>query len=160
MFYFSTHLTKKKIAAAFCCLLIPIGVAALSAGINSGVGQSPDTSQGERQFSYVGATRDDRIKFLEQFGWEADANTEQQCATTIPSADDTVYATYLSIQNSQGFSLEQYAGQTVTQYTYKITNHPQSEDYIYANILVLDGTVIGGDIHNSQVGGFVKGFRR
>jgi hypothetical protein len=157
MFYFSTHVTKKKIAVIFACLLIPVLIAALSSWINS----NPEKLKEQSLSSEISAsTREERIAFLSEYGWIADGNTESICEATIPSPDDSVFSEYLNLQKSQGFSLEQFAGRDAVQYTYKITNYPENPDYVYANILVLDGIVIGGDIHDSRVGGFVEGFGR
>ena len=149
MFYITTHISKKRILQFLCCLIIPavITVFALNAKSND---KSPDTR---------GATREQRVAFIKSCGFIADGNTEQICKNTIPSKDDTVYASYIALQQNQGFSLDSLEGQRVTQYTYKITNHPKSEEFIYANILVHNGIIVGADIHDCRVGGFVKELR-
>ncbi len=149
MFYVTTHISKKRILQFLCCLIIPavITVFALAAKTKE---KTPETN---------GATREQRVAFIKDCGFIADGNTEQICKNTTPSKDDTAYAGYIALQQNQGFSLDALEGQRVTQYTYKITNHPKSDDYIYANLLVHNGIIVGADIHDSRVGGFVKELR-
>lgn len=64
----------------------------------------------------------------------------------------------MSFKNSQGLDLSKYKRKDVTRYTYKITNYPDYDGTVYANILVYRGKVIGGDICSADVNGFVRGF--
>jgi len=47
----------------------------------------------------------------------------------------------------------------VKKYTYKILNYPSAEkdDIIKADLLVLDGRVISGDIYSPRLDGFIMG---
>ena len=43
-------------------------------------------------------------------------------------------------------------------YTYEITNYPNYEGKVIANILVYRGKVVGGDICSADINGFIHGF--
>ena len=63
------------------------------------------------------------------------------------------------LQKSQGFDLTDYAGKSVTIYNYKVLNYPENSEYVYATLIVLDGVIIGGDIHSTELNGFMHGFK-
>ena len=102
-------------------------------------------------------SNEDRVAYLEGYGWQV---LEEPLATEellIPEEMDESYDDYLSLQASQGFDLEQYAGKRVKRYTYEITNYPTGESGIQAGLLVYKSTVIGGDVLSAQLGGFIHG---
>ena len=42
-------------------------------------------------------------------------------------------------------------------YTYRVTNPEYSEDEVLAVLYVLDGKVVGGDVHSTALDGFMVG---
>ena len=109
--------------------------------------------------SAVVSSDSQRAQFLSSFGWEFDSSYTKK-EVTIPKEFNDVYSEYNKIQKAQGCDLEKYCGKTVELYTYRITNYPQKEnDYIYANILVYNGNVIGGDVCSTAKDGFMHGFK-
>ena len=81
----------------------------------------------------------------------------------IPEEFNDVYSRYNEIQKSQGFDLEQYKGQEVTVYTYSITNYQgyENRDCIYANLLVCNNTLIGGDVCSTSASdGFMQSLKK
>lgn len=103
-------------------------------------------------------TNEDRISFLSQFGWEADEKTVEEETVTIPDKFNKIYKGYNEIQKMQGLDLEKYRRKEITRYTYTLSNYPDYEGKVYANILVYRNKVIGGDISSADVNGFVHGF--
>ena len=103
-------------------------------------------------------TSADRISFLMQFGWQADEEPVESKKVTIPSEFDKVYIGYNDLQKQQGLDLSKYKNKDVKRYTYKVTNYPDYEGIVYANLLVYRGRVIGGDICSADVNGFVTSF--
>ena len=57
-------------------------------------------------------------------------------------------------------NLEKYKNKDVTRYTYEITNYPDYDGKVLANIIVYKNKVIGGDICSADVNGFLHGFER
>lgn len=105
-----------------------------------------------------GATQAQRVQFLQQYGWEIEAESEIEDQVVIPQVFDEVFTQYNDIQTAQGFDLTAFAGKLVKRYTYRITNYPDCEDAVYANLLVSDGVIIGGDVCTYAVDGFLHGF--
>lgn len=103
-------------------------------------------------------TEEDRKTFLMQFGWKAADGVVDEATVTIPSKFDKVYESYNTLQTKQGLNLEKYKNKEVTRYTYEITNYPDYEGKVYANVIVYKNKVIGGDICSADVNGFLHGF--
>lgn len=102
----------------------------------------------------------DVIGFLSQFGWEVEAEPTEVKSVTVPTEFDKVFAAYNEMQKSLGLNLNKYKGKEVTRYTFAVTNYPDYEGTVYANVLVYRNRVIGGDICSADVSGFVHGFEK
>lgn len=110
------------------------------------------------KYTYTGIkTNDDRVAFLSQFGWEVEPTPDEQ-SVTVPAEFDRVFVSYNELQRQQGLDLSKYKRKDVTRYTYKVTNYPDYDGTVLANLLVYRGRVIGGDICTADVSGFVRGF--
>ena len=105
-------------------------------------------------------TNEDRLNFLSQFGWKAEEKPLQETTVTIPAEFDKVFLAYNNIQQQQGLDLGVYQKKTVERYTYTVTNYPDYNGTVYANLLVYRGKVIGGDICAADVTGFIHGFTK
>jgi len=105
-------------------------------------------------------TAEDRIEFLRQFGWEVDPTALEEVKVTVPSEFDKVHTSYNELQLEQGFDLTKYHKKDVMRYTYRITNYPDYDGEVYANILVYKKQVIGGDICSADASGFIHGLDR
>lgn len=100
-------------------------------------------------------TNSDRIAFLEQFGWNVSPESTEEVTLYIPNDFDTVMSSYNELQKQQGLDLSRYKGKEVTRYTYEITNFPDYDGTVYANIIVWKNKVIGGDICSADASGFI-----
>lgn len=105
-------------------------------------------------------TSDDVEKFLSQFGWKVGDDPVETEKVTIPDEFDKVFTAYNEIQRLQGLNLAKYKRKEVTRYTYVVTNYPDYEGKVYANVLVYRNRVVGGDICSADVTGFVHGFEK
>ena len=76
----------------------------------------------------------------------------------IPESFDEIYIAYNKIQREQGMDLLPFAGKTVEQYTYRVTNFPDPNWTVQAVVLVFEGKVIGGDLDTVELDGFLTGF--
>lgn len=115
-------------------------------------GQEPQQPQ-----EIVGETNEERVSFLQSFGWEVEAQAAETREVMIPAEFNDVYTTYNAMQQAQGFDLLPYAGQVCTQYKYRITNYPDKTE-VFATLLVYGRIVIGGDVACAEVDGFMHGF--
>lgn len=105
-------------------------------------------------------TNEDRIKFLEQFGWSVGAEPLETEEVVIPGEFDKVFAGYNEIQRRQGLDLGKYKKKKLVRYTYEVKNYEGYEGTVYANILVYRNKVVGGDICSADVNGFLQGFEK
>ena len=105
-------------------------------------------------------TNDDRIDFLEQFGWTVSEKPSDEEEVTIPHDFDKIMLSYNEFQRQMGLDLAKYKGKKVMRYTYEITNYPEYEGRVYANLLVYRNKVIGGDVCSADASGFLHGFEK
>ena len=110
---------------------------------------------------YKADTAEERLSFLSQFGWEVEEEPAEVKEVVIPEEFDDVYNQYNVIQKEQKLDLEKYKGARVKCWSYNVKNYPgyeNSDGVIRANMLVLDGVVIGGDISSTELSGFMHTF--
>jgi hypothetical protein len=105
-------------------------------------------------------TNEDRVAFLAQFGWEVQSEAAEEATVTIPSEFDRVFVSYNELQKRQGLDLSKYKRKEMTRFTYIITNYPDYDGVVYANLLVYRNKVVGGDICSADVNGFLHGFKK
>ena len=103
-------------------------------------------------------TNDDRIDFLEQFGWTVAEIAVDEQKVKIPQEFDKIMLSYNEFQRQMGLDLAKYKGKEVLRYTYEVTNYPDYEGRVYANLIVYRNKVIGGDICSADASGFLQGF--
>ena len=101
----------------------------------------------------------DRIAYLAENGWEAESPAVSEETVVIPRSFSKVFENYNDLQKQQGFDLSQYCGMEVKLYTYNVINSGIS-DHVYAVLYVLNGSVIGGDVHSTELDGFICGVKQ
>ena len=101
-------------------------------------------------------TNADRVAYLESLGWLTAAQPSAEEALTLPTKFDEAYQAYLTLQRSQGFDLEKYAGETIKRYTYQVKNYPGLQENIWACLLICKHQIIGGEIFCNQGDGFTQ----
>jgi len=159
MVMYTARLTKTRIAVIVGVLFVLLMMVIM--GVSSLKGKTQDTLGGiKTEVSFKGIrTNDDRVAFLNAFGWEVGADPIAIEEVVIPAEFDDVYTQYNEIQQYQGLDLSRYRGKTVKRYTYRVTNYPGGEE-ANANILVYKERVIGGDVCSAEFEGFMHGFER
>lgn len=112
----------------------------------------------EETVSSHASTNEQRISFLQSFGWEiSEVPTETQ-EVRIPETFNDVFDRYNRLQQSQGYDLAPYSGKTVKRYVYEVNNHPDGPEH-FATLLVYKDKIIGGDITGTGQGGTMHGFQ-
>lgn len=154
MFVYSMKASTLKFFGLIClCLVVVIvGVTFIPSSVKASAAPS-----GEINFGKI-KTEEDRINFLKQFGWEVKGGAIESESVTIPSEFDKIFGGYNEIQKRQGLDLSRYKGKEMMRYTYEISNYPNYEGKVMANILVYRGKVVGGDVCSADVKGFIHGF--
>lgn len=92
----------------------------------------------------------EREAWLGLHGWRV-AEPERS-ETRIPSAWHTSAGqAWLGLQHTQGFSPEQFAGESAVRYVYPVQNTAQPE--LYAELLLsADGILIGAQVYSAETG--------
>lgn len=112
-------------------------------------------------FSADNNINDKNIEYIRSFGYEAEPQPTEIAHLTIPKEFDVIYETYNAIEKEAGFDLNEYRGIRATRYTYKITNHPDSDSgLIRANVFVHNGEIIAADLCSLDIGGFMQPLRK
>ena len=153
MFIYTTRLTRKKLsigigaAAVLLCGLILL----LSTG-----GQA-EASSTELPSGKNIKNEQDRIGYLQAWGWEIDPDSEIAQEVIIPREFDEMFDEYNTLQKDQGFDLGKQKGKRVMRYVYAVKNHPENREIVYASILLHKKKVIGGDVQCPALDGFIHG---
>ena len=146
MFIFSTKLTKTKIltvALVSACLVLLLLIS-----LPTGVKASKDAVKGE--------TNEERIEYLQTFGWQVSNDPVEVVNITIPEEFDATYNEYNALQISQGFDLSSYKGDSGTRYTYTISNYPnETSAQVLANVIVINDQIVAADVSSVSAGGFM-----
>ena len=166
MFIYSIRAATLKFVGIICVTLVAlIAVIAFvpvytrnDAGVGQGVSVSADAVADYKYDKVKGVG--DVVSFLSQFGWTVNGATAECVEVTIPAEFDKIFASYNEIQKSQGLDLSKYKKKELTRYTLEVTNYPDYDGKVYANVLVYRGKVVGGDICSADVSGFVHGFEK
>lgn len=101
----------------------------------------------------------DRVEFLRQCGWDVDPETEEEQLIHIPEVFSPVYEDYNALQLQQGYDLADYAGKDCVLYTYSVVNYPDKSQTVIADLYLYRNRVIGGDIHSTNLNGFMIGLK-
>lgn len=146
------HRGRLMLGAVAAALLCAVTVAAVSwVGGNTAV-------LADRRPNPKGVkTAEERVAYLERFGWVVNPEPLSVEELLIPEELDERYDSYLELQTSQGFDLAKYRGKRVKRYTYEIQNYPTGEQGVQAAILLYKNTVVAGEVLSSQLNGFLHG---
>lgn len=143
---------NKKIA-----LLVVLAVAVLLCVLIFAIGSG---SRGTDAVSQSVKTNEDRVKFLQNLGWEVDPTPISEKTVVIPKEFSDIYDTYNGLQLDQGYDLSLYRGMEATIFTYTVTNYTGYSGTVVADLYVVNSRVVGGDIHSLALDGFMHGLCR
>ncbi len=156
MFVVSVRSSSIK-AAALSVLLVACAMVGIYA---TGRSISVSVQSAKRGIDYSAADDAQRLSFLSQFGWDVVTEPVEVREIVIPAEFDTAYEQYNKFQLELGFDLSDYCAKRAKRWTYEVKNYPGYENsgLVQANIFVLDGKVIGGDICSIEKDGFMHSF--
>ena len=152
MLVMTAKVDKKKIAIILAAIVVVV------AGLIMILGGDEDTTPTSAVTSV--ASNDDRVKFLNSFGWEVTTSPVESSQVRIPEETSEVFDRYNNLQKSQGYDLTAHAGQTVMRYVYQVENYPGATEPVYATLLISRNQVIGGDITDTAAKGAIHGFKK
>lgn len=162
MFIYSLRASTVKLVGVVCValtVLITLIAFVPTYAISSQTSATPDDTTVSYSYDKI-KSADDVVSFLSQFGWQVSAEPVEVKTVTIPAEFDKIFAAYNEMQKEQGLNLSKYKNKEVTRYTFTVTNYPDYNGTVYANVLVYRNRVIGGDICSADVSGFVHGFEK
>ena len=145
----SVKANKKRILAFLLLAVIVVGACLFLRG-------GPEAEQKE----ILGGTEEQRVAFLQSFGWQVEPQAAETREVMIPAEFSDVYTAYNAMQKAQGFDLEPYAGKTIESYTYELKSYPNGEENVIAQLFIYNGRAIAGDIHSASLGGFMHGLQK
>lgn len=102
-------------------------------------------------------TTEQQVAILKTFGYEVDSQPLLIEEIIIPSEFDDEYIRYNEYQKISGFDLSKYQGTRMKRYTYLVSDYPDAEGEVHANLYIYNGKVVGGDIASASLDGFVHG---
>lgn len=155
MFIFTAKLRRGRIALGLAAVVVVCGAVLAVSGLlgdrgAEAVSANPASPKGIK-------TNEDRIAYLESYGWSVSPQALAVEELLIPEEFDATYDQYLALQADQGFDLSKYRGKRIKRYSYEITNYPSGETGVQAALLIYKNTVIGGEVLSSQLDGFIHG---
>ncbi len=151
MFIITARLRKEWLIAGAVALLAIVCAVVLTLGAFHAQGAQVSGAVSPKGVR----TNEDRIAYLESYGWTVEPEAIAVEELLIPEEFDETYDQYLALQAGQGFDLTKYAGKRVKRYTYVITNYPTGEQGVQAGLLLYKDTVVGGEVLSPQLGGFI-----
>ena len=155
MFIYSVRASSLKFA-----MIVLIGVSVFFA-LFLLIPPASDTDSAVSAVSYDNVrTNEDRRAFLSSLGYEVSESEVDSVKIRIPSEFDKIYASYNEMQKTQGFDLSKYKNREVERYTYTVSNYEGYDGIVYANLLIVRGKVVGGDVCSADVDGFIHGFEK
>ena len=159
MFIYSLKASTIKFFAVVCVALATLITLIAFIPVSAVGGDSAVSADVDIDYSGI-KTNEDRVRFLEQFGWQVDPEAVESVEVTVPADFDKIFSAYNELQKSQGLDLSRYKKKNVMRYTYEITNYDGYNGTVYANILVYRNKVIGGDVCSADLKGFMHGLTR
>ena len=154
MVIMTAKVSKRKLLLIGLLIILAVVLLITCLKKSSGSDTPPDTAE---EITEV-ATNEARVAFLEQFGWEVQQEPVQTQQVRVPEDPSEVFLRYNDLQQSQGYDLLSYSGNTLTRYVYQITNYPGSDGVYFATLLIYNDSVVGGDVASSRQNGVMHGF--
>lgn len=162
MFTITFRVSKKQVAAAAAVFVLAFAgglwIQSAFGKTDDGMGQAQAAASVKKIEKAAGKTNEQRVEFLNSFGWEVEPQEAEVLDVIIPKEFDQVFAGYNEIQQAQGLDLSKYGGKQCKRYSYEVLNYPGESENIRANILVYKGKIIGGDVCSLELDGFMHGF--
>lgn len=154
MFIFTARIHKKRLAAAAAAIVLLCGTAFAVSRLDDG--RSVDTSAPAAASGKV-KSNEDRIAYLERFGWQVSGEPLAVEELLVPEEFDESYTEYLQLQSGQGFDLTALRGKRVKRYTYAVLNYPGGDAGAQASLLISKNRVVGGEVLSTADGGTLHG---
>ena len=149
MLIWTTKFSRKKAVLSVVVMgVVMIALILLAAKGDTAEEESPCLSDNAR-----------RVEYLRSFGWEVTPEPLETLQLLLPATLEEPYLTYNELQKAQGFDLSACCGKQVSRYTYAVTNHPDRQEGVQANLYVCEEQAVAGDIFCAGEDGFQAGLQ-
>lgn len=142
---------KKAVFVIAMAALVLIGIILLVGAFTGG-------AKTEAKAALSARNEKGRAAYLADCGWTVETPALSEDTVLIPKQFSPIFEEYNELQKQQGFDLSEYCGMEVTMYTYRVVDSGREGD-VLAVLYVLNGAVIGGDIHSTALDGFMCGVK-
>lgn len=142
---------KKAVFVIAMASLVLIGIILLVGAFTGG-------AKTEAKAALSARNEKGRAAYLADCGWTVETPALSEDTVLIPKQFSPVFEEYNELQKQQGFDLSEYCGMEVTMYTYRVVDSGREGD-VLAVLYVLNGAVIGGDVHSTALDGFMCGVK-
>lgn len=142
---------KKAVFVIAMAALVLIGIILLVGAFTGG-------AKTEAKAALSARNEKGRAAYLADCGWTVETPALSEDTVLIPKQFSPVFEEYNELQKQQGFDLSEYCGMEVTMYTYRVVDSGREGD-VLAVLYVLNGAVIGGDVHSTALDGFMCGVK-
>ena len=119
VFIWTARINRKKVAAVFAAAVV-LGASLFALTARAGRETSAPAAISPKGIK----TEEDRVAYLESWGWQVSPEAVMVEELQMPKEFDDSYTDYLALESGQGFDLTKYAGKRVKRYTYEVLNHP------------------------------------
>lgn len=96
-----------------------------------------------------------RLDYLKNTGYVVIEDMPSTKNVILPEIFSDVYSNYNDLQLSAGYDLSLYKGCEVTIYSYQINAPGDYDGTCFANMIVYNNRIIGGDVSSAALGGFM-----
>lgn len=155
VFSLSTKKIQKKFIIIFSLIILVFVIFVIC--ILLGKRQNRTVKYDGGSYSTKAENPEDIKNFASQFGWKIETQPDEVTNILIPAYFNDIYEHYNAIQKEMGLDLSEYKGEECCKYSFKILNYPDNDD-VNLNLIIFDGRVIGGDISENIMDGFIKKF--
>ena len=147
MFIVTAKFSRRRVLAAVAVLFLVLSLTVLPRACRK-ADEAP---------SIPAETNEQRVAYLVSLGWKVNEQPIETLSVTLGETLEEPYLSYNDLQLSQGFDLTRYCGQTLSRYTYVVTNYPDASLPCQADLYVCGGVLAAGDIVCTGENGFMAG---
>ena len=147
MFIVTAKFSRRRVLAAVAVLFLVLALTVLPRACRK-ADEAP---------SIPAETNEQRVAYLVSLGWKVNEQPIETLSVTLGETLEEPYLSYNDLQRSQGFDLTRYCRQTLSRYTYVVTNYPDASLPCQADLYVCGGVLAAGDIVCTGENGFMAG---
>ena len=140
------HISKRRIAVMAVSFMVIAAVTVVLAGCLS-----------DKENTITLADTAEMADYLQQLGWQVEPDPIETLDLQLPQTLGDTWGDYAAMQTEQGLPFADFAGQPIRRYTFRITNYPEMDGGVQANLYLCGDTLIGGDVVATGKGGFQHG---